>query len=267
MQSLFIPVEISLQILKYGNLLKTNIKNTGIIYKYTSPSGQSYLGQSSSPEHRHKSHLSRVKNGSEYPIHRAIRKYGIENIDYSVVEEVSTDLMDEREIYWIDYYDSFKNGYNQTIGGGGTVTWSYSDMKEQSLEYMNYSDFLNDLPLYKAIHSRGLIEELTSHMERQLKQWSYDDLKEEALKYNKLVDFRKNSPNVYGYITKRGLIKELTSHMEKQVKWDYDSLRKLALKYDILKVFIKENLSAYNAISKRKLNKELFSHMKKWDVN
>lgn len=28
--------------------------------------------------------------------------------------------MNQREIYWIDFYDTFFNGYNQTFGGDAT---------------------------------------------------------------------------------------------------------------------------------------------------
>lgn len=47
----------------------------------------------------------------------AIKKYGIENFDFSIIEECSPDFLDERERYWISYYDSYNNGYNRTPGG------------------------------------------------------------------------------------------------------------------------------------------------------
>lgn len=46
-----------------------------------------------------------------------MRKYGVENFTVELVEETSTP--EEREKYWIEYYGSFKNGYNATIGGDG----------------------------------------------------------------------------------------------------------------------------------------------------
>ena len=50
-------------------------------------------------------------------IHKAIAKYGKENFTLEVKEETEGDLLNEREMYWIQYYDSYKNGYNSTIGG------------------------------------------------------------------------------------------------------------------------------------------------------
>ena len=46
-----------------------------------------------------------------------MRKYGIEHFYIELLEE--TDKPEEREIYWIEKKQSFKNGYNATIGGDG----------------------------------------------------------------------------------------------------------------------------------------------------
>lgn len=51
--------------------------------------------------------------------YRAIRKYGFENFYIELIEEVSEELLDEREIYWIKNFDSYFNGYNSTLGGCG----------------------------------------------------------------------------------------------------------------------------------------------------
>jgi hypothetical protein len=46
-----------------------------------------------------------------------MNKYGVENFSIETIEE--TDKPEEREIYWIEYFGSFKNGYNATVGGDG----------------------------------------------------------------------------------------------------------------------------------------------------
>ena len=46
-----------------------------------------------------------------------MRKYGKEHFHIMQIEE--TDKPEEREVYWIEYYGSFKNGYNATTGGDG----------------------------------------------------------------------------------------------------------------------------------------------------
>ena len=77
---------------------------------------KSYIGQTTRTiEERWSEHLKEARaNRSNHPIYRAIRKYGSENFTISLIEEVSNDKLDMREKYWIQYYDTYKNGYNAT---------------------------------------------------------------------------------------------------------------------------------------------------------
>ena len=50
-------------------------------------------------------------------IKRAIHKYGKENFTIEVIEKCDQQLLNEREKYWINYYDSYEKGYNSTLGG------------------------------------------------------------------------------------------------------------------------------------------------------
>lgn len=67
-------------------------------------------------------------------IDKAILKYGQDNFSYEVIEECPVEKLNEREIYWINYYNSYEKGYNCTIGGQGTsnavVMLSLEDVKE-----------------------------------------------------------------------------------------------------------------------------------------
>ena len=79
-----------------------------------------YIGQSTNIELRWRHHRS--PNSSIrliYPLYRAIDKYGIENFSFDIIEECKKEELDEREIYWINFYNSFNEGYNQTSGGQG----------------------------------------------------------------------------------------------------------------------------------------------------
>lgn len=53
----------------------------------------------------------------EQLIDKVIHLYGSEHFTISLVEECDDNLLDEREQYWIKYYDSYNNGYNCTLGG------------------------------------------------------------------------------------------------------------------------------------------------------
>lgn len=57
-------------------------------------------------------------------IHRAIKKYGVNSFDLSVIEECAEELLSEREIFWIAEKKTFVDdhpdkGYNLTRGGEG----------------------------------------------------------------------------------------------------------------------------------------------------
>src|SRR5208283_148386 len=94
-----------------------------IIYKITNTiNGKIYIGQSKfSLDKRWKEHLRdynrSYKNNHFY---NAIRKYGIDCWIFEVLEEVNDiSNLNEAEMKWIEYYDTFNNGYNSTTGGDG----------------------------------------------------------------------------------------------------------------------------------------------------
>ncbi len=90
----------------------------GLIYKHTSPSGKSYIGQTiNSMEERLKSHISSAKSGYRGRFNDAIRKYGIENFVSEILEEVPNDMLNEKEIYYIFKHNTYNMGYNLTMGG------------------------------------------------------------------------------------------------------------------------------------------------------
>jgi len=93
------------------------------IYKFTNKSNNKvYIGQSIHLESRYKSHLNNYNNDNlkdfKTKFYRALRKYGFENFTFEILELFeNTDNLDNREIYWINFYNSFNNGYNSTFGG------------------------------------------------------------------------------------------------------------------------------------------------------
>lgn len=98
----------------------------GCVYMRISPSGRKYIGQTSFDESkRWKEHSLNAyrKNRPDYnyPLSAAIRKYGAENFDCVILEDNidDADILHEREMYWISYYNTYKNGLNATYGGEG----------------------------------------------------------------------------------------------------------------------------------------------------
>ena len=90
------------------------------IYKITNLINQkSYIGQSNNIERRKTEHFSN-NNYDQSVIDKAIQLEGIENFKFEVLEECTNEQLDEREKYWIAYYNTYENGYNRTRGGQGS---------------------------------------------------------------------------------------------------------------------------------------------------
>lgn len=92
------------------------------IYKITNKiNNLVYIGQSVNIERRWKAHKNRPfnENAKEYniPLYKDIREYGLNNFNFEVIEECLKEELNEKEQYWIQYYNSFFNGYNESVGG------------------------------------------------------------------------------------------------------------------------------------------------------
>lgn len=92
------------------------------IYKITNTvNGKMYIGQSIFVEGRINQHKSSYNHQREYdkPLYRAILKYGLSSFTFEIIEQCAAEDLDEREKYWIKYYNSTVNGYNILCGGDG----------------------------------------------------------------------------------------------------------------------------------------------------
>lgn len=91
-----------------------------IIYIHTNTiTKKSYIGRTlQTIESRFKQHLNLAKRNKGFKFHRALRKYGENAFESQILEEnLSEEQAQIRETYWINYYDSYENGYNMTLGG------------------------------------------------------------------------------------------------------------------------------------------------------
>lgn len=98
----------------------------GFIYKITNNvNGKVYIGQTiQTIKERFYQHCATKCSDSvlNMAIHRAIKKYGKSNFTIEVIEEVDKDSLNDREKFWIEYYNSYNNGYNSTRGGQDSST-------------------------------------------------------------------------------------------------------------------------------------------------
>lgn len=95
------------------------------IYKWThKETGKSYIGQSiQDPNRRRLEHIAHSRHSDKtYHFHNAIRKYGEDAFDWEVIAyATSIKQLNELEEFYINKYDSIKNGYNLREGGSNKV--------------------------------------------------------------------------------------------------------------------------------------------------
>ena len=140
----------------------------GKIYKVTNKiNGNIYIGQTRQPintrwlNHCYSAETSSHKDYS-CPLHNAIRKYGRDNFLIEEIEDCDNDLLNEREQYWIQFYNSYNNGYNAALGGDGHTKYDYNKIVDYFLNHENNllatcQEFnIYDQVVYTALHSKNI---------------------------------------------------------------------------------------------------------------
>ena len=108
-----------------------------IIYAYKKKDNNKivYVGQTTDIISRHKQHIKydpfNINNKEfNYPLSRGIRKYGEDMYELIILEDnLKKEQLNEREIYWIKFYNTYYNGYNQSTGGRNPVKPIFSEEK------------------------------------------------------------------------------------------------------------------------------------------
>lgn len=133
---------------------------------------KSYIGKTErSIEKRWKEHVrdSKKDNINNRPLYKAINKYGIEHFHIEEIEQCSFDIINNREKYWIEYYSTFKNGYNATIGGDGKTYCDYDLVYTLYNEGLTITEISNKLS-YDATTCRYILENFGITKEDRIKR-------------------------------------------------------------------------------------------------
>lgn len=129
----------------------------GIIYMFTNKiNGKMYVGQTTNETKRIRRHLYAANHPDStrnegQPFVHALRSYGIDNFEYTILEKVSASnpaelkgILDEKERYYIKLYDSISKGYNVTKGGSGMLGYKLSDESKLLISKSNKGRKLTD---------------------------------------------------------------------------------------------------------------------------
>lgn len=110
-----------------------------------------YIGKSKNIEYRfyngHRKFLIKNNHANKH-LQRSWNKYGEENFEFSIIEKCKEDCLNEREIYWINYYNSsnMEYGYNKTLGGDGG-TFNEEIRKKMSISRKGRIPWNKGIPL------------------------------------------------------------------------------------------------------------------------
>lgn len=171
------------------------------IYKITNQiNGKLYIGLTTKdrPTDRYSQHryLARhpeqeSKMNQNSALHNAMRKYGIDNFTFEVIEEVPDDIdLNDREKYWINFYhtyvkDPLCNGYNLTEGGEGTPGFSRpQSIEEREKRKQSNKQFYIDNPEAR--------EQLS---ERTKKLWENEEYRKKVTESNQ--KFYAEHPDIF----------------------------------------------------------------------
>lgn len=190
----------------------------GRIYKITNLiNGKIYIGQTiQTIKERWYRHISNAKSLSSQErnmvIKRAIRKYGKENFTIELIEECEDKNLDEREIYYIKYYDSYINGYNSTLGGKQNCTKFNSKVQK-------------DLNIIKELYLEGF------SLKEIAKEYNVDKATIKTALSRINVPLRKRTPYKFTIDIKYQILKEVNSGI---------SRKEIILKYHISKGYLSQ---------------------------
>lgn len=204
-----------------------------------------YIGQSINIKKRIKNHMQNLKNNRHQNVHlqRAFNKYGEQAFSFDVLEYCTKDMLNNREIYYISFYNSAnrKSGYNIELGGNNSLvskeTKNKLMLKKTSRDIKQISLIKHDLAngisrkdiMYKYNISKGNLDSIAQINNYKLVSEELNDIiLHQKKKYN---DIRNNKVLE---LLKLGIgNKEIADRLQvsvsvvEKVKYKYPSLKNI----------------------------------------
>lgn len=132
------------------------------IYKITNKiTGKAYIGQSNNIKRRWQEHKTNIKQ-KQYPLYVDMNKYGIDNFIFEVLEECTIDELNEKEIFYINKFNTYYDGYNLTMGGNvlSAKTKIINDLQKDQPKLTNKQWQVYYYLLYKSVYDVDRIDKV-----------------------------------------------------------------------------------------------------------
>jgi group I intron endonuclease len=206
-----------------------------IIYKSTNKiTGKIYIGQTTHTlDKRIKGHIKESKIESNRPFMLSINKYGEDNFIFETIDSADNlDELNNKEIYWIDFYNSISpNGYNVTGGGQGKKMKTTKELSriiseglknsEKWQETKNSEEYIKKRKEYFIGWNKG------KKFSQEHKEKIWEKNKERILEFNKstskkwiVIDENNNIVRIIGkedYFNKLGMDTGVVSRMSQSL--------------------------------------------------
>lgn len=151
--------------------------NSGIYQIKNKINGKFYIGSAVNFIKRKANHFIFLKNGNHPNIHlqRASQKYGVDNLEFMVLEYVEVDKLIEREQLWIDWTNP---KYNILKVAGSVLGFKHSE-ETKNKYYKNKKD-KEETKLKKSLATKGrpksdLHKAKIGAGNRKLQLWPHED--------------------------------------------------------------------------------------------
>ena len=112
----------------------------GIYQILNKVNGKCYIGLSTNIRDRFYRHKSKLRNNKHSNIHlqSAYNEYGSSNFEFNILERCSESILSEREIYYINKYQSDNRKYGYNKASGGFMFKHDEESKRKSAENRSY---------------------------------------------------------------------------------------------------------------------------------
>lgn len=151
-----------------------------------------YIGQSVNVEHRwycHRSDLKNKKHDNDY-LQKSWNKYGEENFQFRVLEQCHRDMLNEKERYYIDLYNTMNRDYGYNLKSGGQDRNYVTDDVKKKISIAN-KKYYDEHPEAKTQKANAAYE-----------QWQNPDVKAKILGENNGMYGKTHSPEAREKISK-----------------------------------------------------------------
>lgn len=192
-----------------------------IVYKATSKTtGKVYVGITTNTlEYRKSQHKRAAFEGQKnYHFYNAIQKYGFDDFVFEIIEDNITDIktLQDREVYWIKFYNSYEEGYNSTRGGEGAVVRDDELILKLFVEGLSVQEICkitgyNKNTIYRSFSANNLSEENRQRQNEKNRQ----RCSMPVLQYTLKGDFVKEWPSATS-VTEEGFNQSAVSNVCRQ---------------------------------------------------